>query len=337
MNGLNGLAGKKVKRVALGVAALFCVGSAIAQDAKDAKDAKDYPNRPIRIMGGGVGSTADYLSRFVGQKLNEKWGQPVVTDSRAGAGGTLSADVVAKAAPDGYNLVMGHAGPMVSAVALYKDLPYDPVKDFAPVTRVTTGVVVLVTHPSIPVSNTKELIAYIKQKGNVSYASAGNGSISHLAGELFSRVAGVSLLHVPYKSAGLALTALLSSETQISFLSPVTAHTQLKAGRVKALAVSSKTRFVATPDIPSATEAGIPGMEAQLWFGLFTTAKTPRAVVMKLNQEITEILNRPDVKAHLLTQGAEASPSTPEQLGDFVKSELQRWVPIIKAAGIKAG
>ena len=230
---------------------------------------------------------------------------------------------------------------MVSAVALYKDIPYDPVRDFAPVSRMTTGVVVLVTHPTIPVSSAKELIAYIKQnsnvKGGLSYASAGNGSMSHLAGELFNGIAGVKVLHIPYKSAGLALTALLSSETQISFLSPVTAHTQLKAGRVKALAVSSKTRFPGTPDIPSATEAGIPGMDAQLWFGLFTTAKTPRAVVMKLNQEITEVLNKPDVKQHLLTQGAEAAPSTPEELGDFVKRELQRWLPIIKAAGIKAG
>ena len=321
--------------ILLGFAVFLCPLLANAQ-ANDS-----YPNRPIRIMGGGVGSTADYLSRYIGQKLNEKWAQPVVVDSRSGAGGTLAADVVAKAAPDGYNLVMGHAGPMVSAVALYKDLPYDPVKDFAPVTRMTTGVVVLVTHPSIPVTNAKELIAYIKQNSNVrgglSYASAGNGSMSHLAGELFNGIAGVKVLHVPYKSAGLALTALLSSETQISFLSPVTAHTQLKAGRVKALAVSSKTRFSGTPDIPSATEAGIPGMDARLWFGLFTTAKTPRAVVMKLNQEITDVLNKPDVKLHLITQGAEAAPSTPEELGDFVKSELLRWVPIIKAAGIKAG
>ncbi len=287
-------------------------------------------------MGGGVGSTADFLSRFIGQKLNEKWSQPVVVDSRSGAGGTLAADMVAKAAPDGYNLVMGHAGPMVSAVSLYKDLPYDPVKDFAPVSRMTTGVVVLVTHPSLPVSNAKELIAYIKQKPGLSYASAGNGSMSHLAGELFNGIAGVKVLHIPYKSAGFALTSLLGSETQISFLSPVTAHTQLKAGRVKALAVSSKARFAGTPDIPSATEAGLPGLDARLWFGLFTTAKTPRAVVMKLNREITDVLNRPDVKQHLITQGAEAAPSTPEELGDFVKAELARWTPIIKAAGIKA-
>ena len=327
---MNGLTSERVKSAAW-IAAVLLIAS-----AAQAQEAKDYPNRPLRIMGQGVGSTADYLSRFIAQKLNEKWGQPVVVDSRAGAGGTLSADVVAKAAPDGYNLVMGHAGPMVSVVALYRDLPYDPVRDFAPVSLVTTGVVVLVTHPSLPVGNVKELIAYMKQKGNISYASAGNGSISHLAGELFNNIAGVKALHVPYKSAGFALTALLSSETQLSFLSPVTAHTQLKAGRVKALAVSSKTRFAGTPEIPSAVEAGIPGMDARLWFGLFTTAKTPRAVVMKLNQEITEVLSKPEVKAMLLTLGAQASPSTPEELGDFVKSELARWTPIIKAAGIKA-
>ena len=278
---------KAFGQVTVGVAALLCVGAAFAQDAKD------FPNRPIRIMGGGVGSTADYLSRYIGQKLNEKWAQPVVVDSRSGAGGTLAADVVAKAAPDGYNMVMGHAGPMVSAVALYKDLPYDPVRDFAPVTRMTTGVVVLVTHPSLPVSTAKELIAYIKQKPGLSYASAGNGTMSHLAGELFNGIAGVKVLHIPYKSAGFALTSLLGSETQISFLSPVTAHTQLKAGRVKALAVSSKARFAGTPDIPSATEAGLPGLDARLWFGLFTTAKTPRAVVMKLNREITDVLIDP--------------------------------------------
>ena len=198
---------KNVVKAAAGGCVLLCAGAACAQDAKD------FPNRPIRIMGGGVGSTADYLSRFIGQKLTEKWNQPVVVDSRAGAGGTLAADVVAKAAPDGYNLVMGHAGPMVSAVALYKDIPYDPVRDFAPVSRMTTGVVVLVTHPTIPVSSAKELIAYIKQnsnvKGGLSYASAGNGSMSHLAGELFNGIAGVKVLHIPYKSAGLALTALL--------------------------------------------------------------------------------------------------------------------------------
>jgi tripartite-type tricarboxylate transporter receptor subunit TctC len=310
---------------------LLVAGTACAQDAKD------FPNRPLRIMGGGVGSTADYLSRFIGQKLNEKWGQPVVVDSRAGAGGTIATDIVAKAAPDGYTLSMGHAGTHVSAVSLYKDLPYDPVRDFAPISRVTSGVTVLVTHPSLPVNNAKELIALAKQKGTLSYGSAGNGTISHLTGELFNQVAGVKLQHIPYKGAGFALTALLSNEVPVSFLSPITAHTQLKAGRVKALAVSAKERFPSVPDIPSATEAGLVGMEAELWFGLFTTAKTPRAVVMKLNKEVVDLLNRAEVKEAILKQGALVRPGTPEELGDYVRSELKRWTPIIKAAGIKAG
>ena len=304
--------------------------------AQPADPAKDYPSRPIRVMGQGVGSTADYLSRYLGQKLNEKWGQPVVVDNRAGAGGTIPTDVVAKAAPDGYSLVMGHAGPFVSAVSLYKNLPYDPVKDFAPITRVTTGVTVLVTHPSLPVSSVKELVAYAKQKGNLSYGSAGNGTISHLSGELFNQVAGVKMMHIPYKSAGFALTALLSNEVPVSYLSPITAHTQLKAGRVKALAVSSRDRFLGAPDIPSATEAGLPDFEALLWFGLFTTAKTPRPVVMKINAAVVEILNRPDVKEAILKQGALVAPSTPEELAAFVRTELAKWTPIIAAAGIKA-
>lgn len=309
----------------------------LAAPALGADPAADYPSKPIRIMGQGAGSTADYLSRFIGQKLTERWGQQTVVDNRAGAGGTISTDIVAKAAPDGYTLVMGHAGTHVSAVTLYgKSLPYDPVKDFAPVTMTATGVTVLVIHPSVPAANARELIAVANQKGDFNYASAGNGTISHLTGELMKHVTGIKLQHVPYKSAGFALTAVLSGEVQVSFLSPITAYAQLKSGKVKALAVSSRTRFPGAPDIPSATEAGIPGMEAKLWFGLFTTAKTPRPIVMKINKEVGDILRRPDVKEAILARGAEVAPSTPEELGEWVKTELVRWTPIIKAAGVKA-
>jgi tripartite-type tricarboxylate transporter receptor subunit TctC len=311
-----------------------CCGGRVA--GAGCRSGANYPDKPIRVMGQGVGSTADFMSRFLGQKLNEKWGQPVVVDNRAGAGGTISADIVAKAAPDGYTLVMGHAGPMVSAVSLYKNLPYDPLKDFAPISMVSTGVTVLVVHPSVPVASVQELIAYAKQRSDVSYASAGNGTISHLTGELFNHVTGLKILHIPYKSAGFALTALLSAETQVSFLSPVTAYAQLKAGKVRALAVSSRTRFAGVPEVPSAVEAGIPGMEAKLWFGLFAPAKTPRPVVMKLNQAVGEILRRPEVKEMILRQGAEVAPTTPEELGAWVRSELARWTPIIRNAGIKA-
>jgi tripartite-type tricarboxylate transporter receptor subunit TctC len=318
-------------RIAIVAALALAAGPAPAADP-----VAGYPNKPIRIMGQGAGSTADYLSRYLGGKLYEKWGQPVVVDNRAGAGGTISADVVAKSPPDGYTLIMGHAGPMVSAVSLYKGLPYDPVRDFSPITLVSRGVTVLVAHPSVPAGNAQELIAYARQKGNLTYASAGNGTISHLTGELFNQVTGLKILHVPYKSAGAALIALLGNETQISFLSPITAHSQLKSGRVKAYAVSSKARFPGLPEVPSAVEAGIPGMEAILWFGVFAPPKMPRPLVMKLNEGIVEILRRPDVVDSLLTQGAEAWPSTPEQLGEWVKNELAKWNPIIRAAGIKA-
>ena len=312
------------------------LGAAVtALPAAAAESVDKYPSRPIRVMGQGVGSTADYLSRYIGQKLTERWGQAVVVDNRAGAGGTMAAEVVAKAAPDGYSLIMGHAGPMVSAVSLYKNLPYDPLKDFSPITRTATGVTVLVIHPSVPAKNIPELVALSKQR-NLSYASAGNGTVSHLTGELFKQVAKVDVQHIPYKSAGFALTSILSGETQIAFLSPVTAYAQLKSGKVRALAVSGKERFPGAPDIPSTIEAGIVGMEAELWFGLFTTAKVPKPIVAKLHKEITGILSSEEVKASLLQRGAIASPTTPEELQAYVKSELAKWTPIIQAAGIKA-
>ena len=314
--------------------ALWCLAlsPAAAQDP-----AATYPSKPLRIFGQGQGSTADYLSRYVGQKLTERWGQPVLIDNRAGAGGTIPTDVVAKSPPDGYNLVMGHAGPFVSAVSLYgKDLPYDPAKDFEPITMVATGVTVLVTNINVPANNVQELIALAKKTGKLNYSSAGNGTVSHLTGELFRDVTGIPLQHVPYKSAGFALTAILTGEVEVSFLSPVTAHAQLKAGKVKAFAVSSTTRFPGAPEIPSATEAGVPGMNAKLWFGLFTTGKTPQSVVMKLNREVSDILRQPETREAILKQGIEVAPSTPEELAAWVKSEIALWTPIIQRAGIKA-
>src|SRR5437764_2361015 len=319
---------------------LACLALAVALGFSAAlaqEPAAIYPSKAIRLFGQGTGSTADYLSRFVAQRLQERWGQPVIVDSRSGAGGTIPTDIVAKSPPDGYNLVMGHAGPFVSAVTLYaKTLPYDPLKDFEPVTMVGTGVTVLVIHPSIPASTAQEFIAYAKRKGDLPYASAGNGTISHLTGELLKSVSGAPLLHVPYKSAGNALTAVLSGEVPVSFLSPVTAHAQLKSGKLRALAVSSAMRFPGAPDIPSAAEAGIPGMEAKLWFGLFAPARTPKAIVAKLNAEVGGILRSPETQETFLKQGVAAAASTPEELADWVRAELVRWTPIIQGAGIRA-
>jgi tripartite-type tricarboxylate transporter receptor subunit TctC len=315
------------------IAAVLLVAIAPVQ----AQDPASFPSRPVRIFGQGTGSTADYLSRYLSQRLHERWGQPVIVDSRSGAGGTIPTDVVAKSPPDGYNMVMGHAGPFVSAVTLYaRTLPYDPLKDFEPITMVATGVTVLVANPALPVSNAEEFVAYAKRKGDLAYGSAGNGSISHLTGELLKKVTGIPLQHIPYKSAGNALTAVLSGEVPVSFLSPLTAHAQLKAGKVKAFAVSSGTRFPGAPEIPSATEAGIPGMEAKLWFGLFAPANTPKAIVSKLNSDIGEILRAPQTQETFLKQGVAAASSTPEELRDWVKAELARWTPLIQDAGIKA-
>lgn len=298
--------------------------------------AQDFPTKPVRIFGHGPGSSADYLSRLIGQKLSEKWGQPVIIDNRAGAGGTLPADIVAKAPPDGYTLFMGHAGPNVSAVTLYPNLPYDPVRDFSGVSLIATGVTVMMVHPSISANTVAEFIQLAKKRNDLNFSSAGNGTISHLSGELFKQVAGVNMMHIPYKSAGAGLTALLANETQVSFLSPVTAAAQLKAGKLKALVVSTVDRFPGTPDVPSSAEAGLDGMDAKLWFGIFVSSKTPKAIVQKINQDINEILRRPEVREVVLAQGIQATPSTPEFLDDFVKSEIKRWTPIIKNSNIQA-
>lgn len=258
--------------------------------------AQEYPNKPVKIFGHGPGSTADYLSRLMAQKLTEKWNQPVIVDNRAGAGGTVPADIAAKSTADGYTLLMGHAGPMVSAVVLYPNLPYDPVKDLVGITMVATGVTVMMVHPSIPANSVAEFIQYAKNRNDLNFSSAGNGTISHLTGELFKQVTGVNMMHIPYKSAGAGLTALLANETQVSFLSPVTAAAQLKTGKLKALVVSTSDRFPGLPEIPSSSEAGLTGLDAKLWFGLFTSAKTPKVLIQKLNQDITEILRRPEVK-----------------------------------------
>jgi tripartite-type tricarboxylate transporter receptor subunit TctC len=292
----------------------------------------------VRVITGSVGSTSDQIARFTAQKLTERLGQQFIVDNRAGAGGTIGTDIVAKSPPDGYTLIVAHAGTHVSAPVLFKNLPYDPIRDFAPVTLLMKGVTVLVAHPSVPANSVQELIALGKAKGGnaISWGSAGAGTISHLAGELFIRVSGVKFVHIPYKGAGPALTGLLSGETQFAFLSPVTARAQLQAKKVKAFTVTSLERFPGAPEIPSAKEAGVPGLDALLWFGLMAPAKTPQPIVAKLNGTIRESFNQPETKETLLKLGAIASPTTPEEMRAFLQAELKKWTPIIRDAGIKA-
>jgi tripartite-type tricarboxylate transporter receptor subunit TctC len=299
--------------------------------------AQDYPSRPVRLITGSPGSTSDISARFVAQKLAERWGQQVVVDNRPGAGGIIGTEIGAVAAPDGYTLTVGHIGTHASAQFLFKKLPYDPVKDFAPISLMTNSGIALAVHPSVPVKDLREFVAYAKAKaGGVNYGSAGGGTSSQLSGELFNQMTGAKLVHIPYKGAGFALTALVSGETQAAFLSTTTIAVQAKAGKVKPLAVLSAKRFSASPEIPSAVEAGFPGLDSSVWFGLFAPARTPRAIVTKVNRDVVAALQLPEARAALLAQGAESVPTTPEEFGAFLKSEIAKWGKVIKEAGIKA-
>jgi len=296
-----------------------------------------YPNRPVRVIAGSPGSTSDISARFVGQKLSERWGQQVIVDNRPGAGGIIGAEIGAKAAPDGYTLTVGHIGTHASAQFLFKNLGYDPIKDFAPISQMTNSGIALVVNAAVPAKDLKQFVALARAKeGGVNYGSAGGGTSSQLSGELFNQMTGAKLVHIPYKGAGFALTALVAGETQAAFLSTTTISGQVKAGRLRPLAVLSPQRFPAAPEIPSAVEAGFPGLDSSVWFGLFAPAGTPKSIVMKINKEVVAALQVPETKAALMAQGAEAVPTTPEAFDAFVKSEIAKWGKVIKTAGIKA-
>ena len=325
-----------MKKVFCALAGMLALPAALYA-APAADTASDYPNRPVRLITGSPGSTSDISARFIAQKLSELWRQQVVVDNRPGAGGMIGAEIVAKAAPDGYTLMQGHIGTHASPQFLYKHLGYDPVKDFVPIALVSNSGIALAIHSSVPANNLKEFIAYAKAKpGGVNYGSAGGGTSSQLSGELFNQMTGAKLVHIPYKGAGFALTALVGGETQAAFLSTTTIAVQAKSGKVRPLAVLSEKRFPASPEIPSSVEMGFPGLDANVWFGLFAPAKTPRAIVMKVNKEVMAALNLPEAKSALLAQGAESSPTSPEEFDHFLKAEIAKWGKVIKAAGIKA-
>lgn len=305
--------------------------------AAPADPAQNYPNRPVRMITGSPGSTSDIAARFVAQKLTQLWHQQVVVDNRAGAGGIIGAEIAATSNPDGYTLFVGQIGTHASPQFLFKKLAYDPVKDFAPISLMTNSGIALVVNASVPAKTVKEFVAYAKAKpGGVNYGSAGGGTSSQLSGELFNQITGAKLVHIPYKGAGFALSGVVAGEVQAAFLSTTTASAQVKAGKLRALAVLSPKRFAAAPDIPTAAEQGYPGIDASVWFGLFAPAGTPKAIVMKINQAVVSSLKSPDAVRVLEGQGAEAVPSTPEEFGAFLKSEIAKWGKVIKEAGIKA-
>ena len=301
-----------------------------------AEAAEKFPNRPIRMLVPfSAGSQTDILARWIGEKMVENWGQQVVVDNRPSAGGTLASQYVLGADPDGHTLMMvstGHAG----NATLYSKLPYDTVKDFAGVSRVASVPNLLVVAPTLGTKSVKELIAYAKGKaGKVNFSSAGIGSGTQINGEMFKLAAGIDATHVPYKGAPEALNNVIGGSIEFCFSPVLVAAGQVKAGRVLALAVSTAKRSPMFPDVPTVAEAGIPGFDYDQWYGLLTSAKTPRPLVNLVNKEVVRILNLPDIKERMLTQGATPTPTTPEAFDAYIRSEVQRFAKVLIAAGAK--
>ncbi len=301
--------------------------------------AQDYPARPIRIIvpftpGAGV----DIVGRAVAQSLNEAWKQPVVIDNRPGAGGTIAGELVARGSADGYTLLLGNVSTLAIAPALNPKLPYSPLRDFAPITLITTSENVLVLHPSVPATTLRELITYAKANPRkLNYGSSGNGTTSHLGGAMFASMTGTEMTHVPYKGSGPMLTDLLAGQLQLSFSSVPTALPHIKSGRLRALAVTLLARSSVLPDLPTVQEAaGLKGFELSLWQGIVAPAATPRAIVMKLNQQIVGSLRTPEMKAKLTVQGLEAVGNTPEQFGAYIGEEIAKWTRVVKSSGAQA-
>ena len=294
-----------------------------------------YPSKPIRlVVPFPAGGTTDSLARAVAQKLSEAWGQQVIVDNRPGAGGNIGSDIVAKAAPDGYTLVMGTVGTHAINPSLYRKMPYDHVKDFAPVILVAGVPNVLVVNPSLPVHTVRELIDYAKANpGKLNFASSGNGTSIHLSGELFKTMAGVQMTHVPYKGSAPALTDLMGGQVQLMFDNLPSSLQLIQAGKLRAIAVTSTARAAALPDVPTIAESGLPGFEASSWFGVLAPAGTPREIVTKLNATIAAWLATPDAKDKLLSQGAIAAGGTPEAFARHIDAETAKWAKVVKMSG----
>lgn len=296
-----------------------------------------YPSRNIRlIVPVGAGGSADYVARIVADRLRNGLGQQVLVDNRPGASGILGSDMVAKATPDGYTLLLVYPSHPVNP-SLYKDMPYDTVKDFAPISMVASISLVLLVDGSSPIQSVKDLIARAAAKpGQLNFAVVGAGSLGSLGAELFASLTGIRLTAIPYKGVPQSQAALISGEVQIFFDTPVTSISQVKAGRLRALGVSTKTRLANLPDVPTIAEAGVPGYEVTSWNGILAPAKTPRAIIDRLNKEIVNVLRTPEVIEQVSAQGIGLVGSTPEEFASAIKTDIEKWAKVIKVAGIKA-
>ena len=296
-----------------------------------------YPSKPIRLVlpyppGGG----SDTIARPLAQRLSGELGQQVVVDNRGGAGGNIGMEYVARTAPDGYTIIMALTAQLAVNVSLYKKLPYDPVRDYAPITLLATGPYLLVVHPSLPATSVKELVALARARpGEITYASSGNGSGGHLAAELLKTMTGTKMLHIPYKGGGPALVDVLAGHVQVLFATYISSRGHLQAGRLRVLGVSTAKRPAAIPDMPTIAEAGVPGYDSGVWYGMLAPAGTPRDIIEKLNREIVRVLKQPDFHKLLVDQAIDPIGGTPEQLGDFIRSEIAKWAKVVKDSGAR--
>ncbi len=299
--------------------------------------AQDYPTRPVVLVSPfPPGGSVSLVARIVAEKMGETLGQSIVVENRGGAGGTIGARTVAKSAPDGYTLLLGYTGTLAIGPSMYPSAGFDPRKDFAPIGRIGTAPTMLVVHPSVPAHSVKELIAYAKANpGKLNFGSAGIGTVGHLAGELMATMAGLELVHVPYKGTGPALTDLLGGHIPMMFTPIPTAHAQAEAGALRALAVTGATRSSLLPNVPTVAEAGLPGYEAVLRYSLVAPAGTPRPVIERLNKELRVALAADDVRMRLATDGAEVLPSTPEEYAADIDREEATWSKVVNKLGLK--
>ena len=296
-----------------------------------------YPTKPIRlVVPFPAGGTTDILARAAAQKLTEAWGQSVVVDNRPGAAGNIGSELVAKAAPDGYTLLMGTVGTHAINPGLYAKMPYDHVKDFVPVILVAGVPNVLVVNPSLPVNSVAELIAYAKANpGKLNFASSGSGTSIHLSGELFMSMTGARMTHVPYKGSAPALQDLAGGQVQLMFDNLPSSLALIKAGKLRALAVTSAARAAALPDVPTIAESGVPGFEASSWFGILAPAGTPAPIVAKIDAEVAQWLASPDARERLLAQGANAAGGTPDDFARHIAAETAKWAKVVRDSGAK--
>ncbi|HZZ93869.1 MAG TPA: tripartite tricarboxylate transporter substrate binding protein [Usitatibacter sp.] len=321
---------------ALAAAAALTFASGLVT-AACAQSPASWPTRPIHlVVPYPPGGPLDTVARLTAQKVSAGLGQPIVVDNKPGAGGNIGAESVARAAPDGYTLLLGAVATHAINPTLYPGIPYDAQRDFEPVTQLASTPNVLIVHPSLPVKNVREFIAYAKaHPGTLNFGSGSTGSAGHLAGELFKRLAGVDMTHVPYKGAAPAMQDLIAGQVQVMFDNLASALAQIQAGKVRALAVTTARRTPLAPDLPTIAESGLPGFDINTWFGLFVPAHTPRPVVDRLHDEFVKALKAPDVREKMLALGAEPVGNTPEQFRAYVRAEADKYARVVKASGAR--